>query len=185
MKFKRPINILIGFLILMILIEMVTLIIQNRRLKAQIIALKKKVPHLIVGDYALPIEVIKINGEEEFINFNNNYQKTLLFILSSSCVPCDKNLIFWRRLGYQLRNKARILLISLGEWEDMHNLKSYLKVDIPIYIPENKEKFIQDYRIRNFSQTVLIDEKGKVEWIKANGLNADDYFKLRELVLKF
>jgi len=68
--------------------------------------------------------------------------------------------------------------------EGARNLKSYLKVDIPVYIPKNREKFIQDYRIRNFSQTVLIDEKGKVKWVKANELNADDYFKLKELVFK-
>jgi len=96
MKLKKLVNFLIGILILLILVEMVILIIQNRKLKAQIIALRKEIPHLIPGDYALPIEVINLEGKIEFINFNNK-RKTLLFIQVDSCIPCDKNLIFWRR----------------------------------------------------------------------------------------
>ena len=184
MKLKKLVNFLIGILILLILVEMVILIIQNRKLKAQIIALRKEIPHLIPGDYALPVEVINLEGKIEFINFNNK-RKTLLFIQVDSCIPCDKNLIFWRRLSYQLKDKARVLLISLKELEEARNLKLYLKVDIPVYTPKNKEKFIQDYKISKFSQTILINGTGKVKWTKASELNADDYFKLKKLVLKF
>ncbi|MCP2519684.1 hypothetical protein NLB65_01265 [Candidatus Aminicenantes bacterium AC-335-B20] len=181
MKYKKLVNFLIGILILLILLEIVILIIQNRRLKAHIIALRKEIPHLIPDDYAPPIEAVNLDGKIEFIDFNNN-KKTLLFIQTNSCIPCDKNLIFWRRLSYQLKDKARVLLISLRELKDARNLKSYLKVDIPVYTPKNREKFIRDYRISKFSQTILINGKGKVEWIKTGELDGSDYYELRELI---
>lgn len=184
MKFSKLMNILIVFLIILILIEMVILMIQNRRLKAQIVALRKEVPRLIIGDYAPLIEVINLKGEREFINFDKMNQEILLFIQSPSCIPCDKNFIFWRRLSYQLKDKVRILMIGLKELKDARNLRSYFRMDIPVYIPKNKEKFIRDYKVSNFSQTILIDRKGKVKWIKASELNGDDYFKLTELVMK-
>lgn len=174
-KFKKSTFFFIGFFVLLILIHLILLIIQNRKLNSQIIFLKKEVPHLLKGDYAPPIAVI---GKRKSFNFNSKNKKSLLFVFTTFCIHCDKNLTFWKRLSYELKPKTQIIAIVTKGMEQSQNLK----VNFPIYVPEDINRFMNDYRVSDYSQTILINREGEIEWIKAGKLNSDDYFKIKELV---
>ena len=74
MKYNKLINFFIGLFVLLILIPLMLLIVQNRKLKGQIVLLRKEIPHLIVNNYAPPIAVIE---EREFLYFHNNSKTDL------------------------------------------------------------------------------------------------------------
>lgn len=177
MKYNKLINFFIGLFILLILIPLMLLIVQNRKLKGQIVLLRKEIPHLIVNNYAPPIAVIE---EREFLYFHNNSKKTLLIIFSTFCTNCDKNLTFWKRLDHQLKEKVQIIAVVSKGVEQAQTLK----VNFPIYVPEDINGFINDYKVSNSSQTILINKEGEIEWIKVGELNSDDYLKIKELALK-
>ncbi|MEW6457231.1 MAG: redoxin domain-containing protein [Acidobacteriota bacterium] len=181
---KRLINYLIGFFVLFILIQSGLLIYQNNKLKSQIKTLKTSAPHLLIEENAPQIKAIDLNGKEENINFSTINKKILFFIFSPSCVPCEKNFVFWQRLNLKLKEKVHAMAIIIGELDDVKLLKQAKKIRFPLYIPKEKDKFISNYRISNFSQTILIDEKGKIQWIKAGNLDGDDYNRIKELALR-
>lgn len=182
-KSKTYLSILMGFLILLVLVEMLFLIIQNKKLKEQIIALRNEIPDLIINDYAPTMEVIKLDGELLFMDFIEIHSKSLLFILPKSCATCEKNLLFLKRFSSQLKDRVQVLAIVLGRTDRAQDLKNNLKMDFPIYIPENENRFSYNYRISNFSLTFLINERGRIQWIKKGDLNSDDYFKIKDLVI--
>jgi thioredoxin-related protein len=157
-----------------IMILSILVINQNRKLRKENLVLIKRAPHLIVGEKAPPITLL---GQEEILNFTNRNKKTLLLIFSSSCLSCDKNLVFWKRLDNQLSNIVRIIAIVPKGIEKAKNLK----VNFPIYVTKNIEQFINKYKLFNSSQTILVDKEGEVIWIKAGELNRDDYLKIKEL----
>lgn len=174
----------IGLFILFVLAGFVYLAIQNNRLRNQIQAVREGVPNLLINDHAPSIEIIKINGEKDFIEFSHKDQKHLLFILANSCNPCEKNMHFWKRLYFQLKDHVQVLGIVLEGMNQAQSLMKDLKVGFPVYGLDENSRFKKSYRVSNLSQTLVIDEQGRVEWIKTGDLNGDDYQKIKKLALR-
>lgn len=53
--------------------------------------------------------------------------------------------------------------------------------NFPVYMPEEKEAFISTYGISTSSQTILIDEEGKIKYLKSGGLNREDYILIKRI----
>lgn len=170
-------------LITILLIEAYFLISQNNRLKRQLATLRNSGHHLLIDELAPSIEVVDLEGKSENINFSKINKKSLLFIFSLPCVPCEKNFAFWQRLYATLKQDAYIVAIAMAELNEAMFLKNTDVIKFQIYIPKDKNKFGSSYRVFALPQTLLIDNKGKIQWIKLGNLNGDDYNEIKKLVL--
>jgi hypothetical protein len=156
---------------------------QNRNLRNQVIILRKQIPNLLTNEIAPSFEATDLNGLKETIIFFNEGKKHLLFVLSNFCNPCEKNVVYWKKLYNQLKNDADVIGIVLSGRRQALALRDDLGANFSLYAPEGTDKFMNDYKISNLSQTMLIQGNARVEWIKTGDLNGDDFLKLKSLVL--
>lgn len=176
---KKILDLIIGLVILLILIQFGFLITRNRNIRNQ--TTQRFHSPLLLNSHAPAIRVVNLDKRKETISSRSMNEKILLFILSSSCVPCENNFPFWNRLSLQLKEKIRVIGIIIGELDEAKIIEQTKRVHFPLYIPEEKGVFISDYKVLNLSQTILIDEKNRVQWVKLGNLNADDYAEIKKL----
>ena len=157
---------------------------QNRSLKIQNSIYRKQVSPLFIDDDAPSIEVTNLAGFKETIRFGYRGNKSLVFILPKSCVPCEKNIVFWKRLYEQVINDIEVIGVIVGGMQQAVALRDVMKVGFPLYVPENADRLAEDFKVSVLSLTLLVKEDGKIGWMKGGDINADDYLELKDLVLK-
>jgi hypothetical protein len=170
------------FGILLIASTLFFLFIRNHELNNRINALRARLPNLTENDLAPSIELLGINGERELVDFGHGGVKHLLYILANSCNPCERNMPVWKRLAHQVKDKARVISIVLGGQRQAQSLRGNLDLESAIYFPGENSNFAKLYRVTNASQTLIIDEQGRIKWVKSGDLRGDDYLEIKALI---
>ncbi len=132
---------------------------------------------------APPIKALAISGKPEIIDFSQTDKKKLLFIWHPSCSLCEENITFWNRFSHQLKDKVQIIGILTCGLEEAQLFERTKGINFPLYIPTDRQGFITNYKVLNFSQTILIDERGKIQNMKAGRLDRDDYVEIKQIAL--
>lgn len=178
-------KIILCILILTLIAECILLISKNIKLKNEIIILQKEMPFLSAGDYFFPnLELIDINkGEIEIIEFSNN--KTLLYILTDSCVSCnDLNLIIMKRLSSEFRDKIRVFVVDASTKNyKVQSLMKSIRFS-GLYVPLDISRFVKYFRLSNIPLTVFVNEECMIAFIKKGNLNSEDYLKIKKIIKK-
>ncbi len=86
-----------------LLVEVVLLTKENRELKRSLrLGSEGPADALKPGDKLAPIEVRTMDDQDAEFNYSDSSKKYLIFVLSTNCPHCEKNLVAWNSLSRQL-----------------------------------------------------------------------------------
>jgi hypothetical protein len=144
-------NIFLHLILVSFAIVIVLLIKKNQGLEAKLSAdmIKK-------GDVINNIVAYNLEGNNEEIKLNNE-KETILFIFSTTCPYCVKNIAIWKEMfnDNSIKNKYEIIGIAC---DSLSKVKDYvIKNSVPYktFIPVNKD-FRKIYKISGVPATVFI-----------------------------
>jgi hypothetical protein len=106
---------------------------------------------------------------------------SLVFIFSRPCSPCNKNIVYWKKMAEILKDKVTIYGVILGNVTDAYNFSENTKLNFNIYVPENIDAFIQKLRIKmNLPQTIVFHKT--VRLVKLGTMEGEDAVSIIKFV---
>jgi peroxiredoxin len=173
--FGKNLQRLLGFLVVFFLsIEVLLLSMQNSELKSRLAMLvgDGKNASLKPGEMVPPFKATGLDGKDIAITYGGKSAKTLLFIFSTACGACERNLANWSEIASNLkRGSYRVLGISLDPQDKTKNYVLAKDMNYPIFVSTDRT-FKQSYKIFFTPQTILINEQGLVENMWAGVLDS-------------
>jgi len=177
---------LIGIVVIVLLaVEVVMLILQNRQLKAALIAMAA--PPMIPlqrGDRVEHVKLQDMNDNTVDLFSEDSKEKKLLFVFSLTCPHCEKNLVKWQSI---IDNNTNSHCDFIGiSTRVLEGTKKYVKehnVRFQSFCAEIDTSFRRKYGISIVPQTILINSNRTVEKVWLGELNDEQiyYRKLRIL----
>jgi peroxiredoxin len=151
----------------LLMIEVVILTIQNRELKTAISNLtQSQIEPLKHGEKVEPFKIQTLSGDTAEFTYSDTKKRYLLFVLSTKCPHCQKNLLLWKEIANTANETVNIFGISLDNFEQT---KQYASTkDIGFYLASVADtSFGRKYKIGGVPETILIDGNSTVEkvWI--------------------
>lgn len=135
--------------------------------------LRSSLPYLTVGE---SIHYFNLIGMDETRIDQSNLEKdrpVLIFIFSRPCSPCDKNLVYWKKMAEIFKEDVSVYGIILGKLTEAYNFSETSRLNFNIYVPEDAALFIREMRIKlNFSQTIIYS--GKVRYVRLGEMNGEE-----------
>jgi hypothetical protein len=122
------------------------------------------------------IEVNKEKSEAKMISESilSNKKPSVIFIFSRPCTPCEKNIVFWKKIQKILSNKIEVYGIVINTPSDAFDFVNKVELPFPIYIPKDRDKFINKFRLHWKVSQTIISIKKLVKYIKIGNLTSDD-----------
>ncbi len=155
-------------LIVMLTAEVVLLAKQNRDLKATINRMSAgPMETLKPGESVGTIAAWTLGGETRQLRFDDAPRKSLLFVLSTTCPHCEKNLPLWQEIAVRGgADSCRIVGVSL---HDLPTTRAYVAAKGIRFevVSAADSDFTRHYKIPGVPETILLDARGRVEktWI--------------------
>jgi peroxiredoxin len=156
----------LAYLVISLLtVEIVVLITQNRELKAKLNGSSDLVSPFEPGEKVDPFQVYLLSGAIQKIEYDSTQKRQLLFILSTTCPHCLKNLTAWNDITEKSKsNDINIMGISIDRYDQTK--KYFEDKDVRFYLSALADStFSQKYRISGVPVTMLIQGNGAVEKI--------------------
>lgn len=175
----RPFQIIITIIIVFLSVENVFLILQNKQLKSVVRNLSGDYnSSLKPGDKLKPIDVMELTGEIKNIKFNLGTRKNLLFLFSTNCPHCEKNLPYWESLRNSIDSSlCGITIISKNDSEATIDWLQKNKVNFDVSV--NKDT---SFKIFVVPQTILTDKTGIIENIWLGELNSSIVKSIQNMI---
>jgi peroxiredoxin len=157
----------IGYVVfLFVVVEMLVLVQQNRDLKRQLNAIgtPKSIEFLKSGEQVGPITLESINGQEVNLSFNDLRKQILLFIFSTTCPHCQRNLSKWEDISQKLAQRSKEINVMGVSIDNLDKTKKYCldnKLNYTTLIADTV--FERLYKVHAVPQTLLIEGGGKVK----------------------
>jgi peroxiredoxin len=139
------------------------LTLQNRELKIRLaMVVDKQV--LRPGEIVPAFSAIYLNNEQCQIQYQGGIAKTLLFVFSTKCDACRKNLPHWADIVrmVQQRKDCRVIGVSLNELDNSRKFVESHSITFPIVVPSDSV-FPREYKVSATPQTILVDSTGLVQ----------------------
>jgi peroxiredoxin len=159
-------GILLAYFIVAILsAEVVLLTLQNRKLKTMLsttTSLGLSAGALQSGEQVKPIKFQTLGGITAELRYDDPRKKYLLFVFSTTCPHCEKNLAVWRAIAEKPRaDGLNIIGVSI---QNLDQTTKYVTEKNPnFYIVAADTDFGQQYKITGVPETILINGNGSVE----------------------
>lgn len=135
---------------------------------------KKALPYLTPGESIDVFDLLDEGANQVNASALKTDRPALIFIFSRPCSPCEKNIVYWRKMHEVLKDGVDFYGIILGDATTAFNFAENAKLDFKLYIPANLDKFIEVMRIKlNFSQTILY-AKNEVKYLKLGNLEGEE-----------
>lgn len=161
----------IGFgLIVLLTVETILLIKQNRELKIMLksMSMISEVEPLKPGERVEPIKVQALDGSMSELSYNDPSRKYLLFVLSTNCPHCEKTLVNWKHIVERNTND-RCSIVGLSVHNLDETIKYISKKDVSFYLASvfADTSFNRKYKVSGVPETILVKGDGTVEkvWI--------------------
>lgn len=146
-------------------------------------ALKGALPYVLTGEKINSIDLINVD-EPAVTRKNLAASKfSLIFIIPrSSCITCDKNMVYWKKCAELFSDNISIYGIVLTNLTEAANSSQDAKLNFPLFVPENLAAFSSKFRIKyNYAQTIIC--KGtKIEYLQFGDLNGETAVNLIKLL---
>jgi len=149
---KRYSKYILYFIIFILLIFIIKLIFLNRDLI-------NSLPYFIKGEKIKYFDLVDMNGKEINAQLLKKDTPSIIFIFSRPCSPCNRNIIYWRRMSDILKGKVNIYGIVLDSISNAKIFASKSELNFPIFVPQDLSGFIKRFRIKlNLPETILYKE---------------------------
>ena len=169
--------------IIFIILIFLLLILNGRAVKYSKEELLKLIPHVLVGEQ---IEVFDIVAENnQLLNIKSlNSGISVIYIFAAPCVPCNKNLIFLKKLSKMLKDKKKIYGIVFGQYETARTILTAKKIKINLCVPHNKKAFIETFRIKHELDQLIVTKNRRIIFVGIGELSLKEYFKVKHILIK-
>jgi len=161
----------ITFLIIIILFVFIIKLVGTNN------SLKESLPYLVKGEKIKYFNLIDKNGKRINEKVLKNNSPSLIFIFSRPCSPCNKSIIYWKRLSSILRGKVHIYGIVLNTATEAYSFSSNTNLNFPIFVPEDINSFIKNFRIKINSPETILYKNGIVH-LRLGEINSKDVTKI-------
>jgi len=144
---------------------------------------KDAIPYLVEGEKIHYFDLVSSANDKIDISSLKKSGPSVIFIFSRPCSPCDKNILYWRRMAEVLKGRAAVYGIVVGSLEEMKAFADKAKLNFGVYAPADLKAFVQGFRLKlSYSQTILYADKVKV--VKVGNLEGEDATRLLDEALK-
>ncbi len=118
--------------------------------------LKNALPYLLENEKVEYFDLVGMDSQTVNAKVINSEKPSVVFVFSRPCSPCNKNLVYWKKLTMLLKGKVNVYGIVLDNVTAAYNFSEEAKLNFNIYVPEDLPKFISTMRIKlNYPQTII------------------------------
>lgn len=170
-KMMRIKNVIILIFLALLTVETTIIVKQDLQIKY----LKKKIPVLIEGEKLKYFDLV--DAETRIIDNKilEKYPYSILFIFENPCSPCNDNIVYWKKIKKFINNKIPIYGIIPDYYEKMVDFSNTGGMNFSVYAPVNKNKFINELKLKfNFAETLLL-KRNKIEYIRIGKIDNDEF----------
>lgn len=173
---KDRLTIILILIIIVMGLEIVYLVYQNRKLSALIEDPRKYFKTLAADEIVPSFAAVDLNGNDIDLRYSPEAPYTMLFWFAPTCASCELNIEFWNRL-YREHNTEKLRYVGLcaGNLQEARNFVADFGVEFPAVCA--KDAFvIEAYKGNVFPQTMLLSPEGSVMglWAGALGVQQED-----------
>lgn len=178
----------LGYLVFFfVVVEMVVLIQQNRDLKSKLSAASSNaIQFLKSGDIAPPFRLSSLDGNRTYVNIGHTGRPILLYIFSTTCPHCKRNIPIWKQITRKLdtgtghKNAMQVIGVSIDDVAETRAYCSRNSLNYTTLVADTT--FDRVYEVNAVPQTIFILANGKIadNWI--GQLNNKDVKKLIEAI---
>lgn len=141
-------------------------------------------PYLVNGESITYFNLVDDNAQSSDRSILDDSRPTLIFIFSRPCSPCNKNIVYWKKMAKLLKDKANIYGIVLNDASKAFSFSEEAKLNFKIFIPQDLDTFIQTMRLKmNLSQTIIY-HNGGVRKLKLGELDGKEAIQFIDAVRK-
>ena|SRR5882724_135962 len=145
----------------------VSLARENSRLKESVSRLSTLEP----GDVVPAFEGLDLDGKPANVSYSGK-QKHLLFIFSTNCAACAKQIPVWAGIVTPAKEKNCIVQgVSVDSVDDTRAFFADKDQAFDIIVPQRS--ILRMYRTAVIPQVLLISPQGTVDWVKNGSLTED------------
>ena len=143
-------------------VEIVYLVVQNRRLRAIIEDPKRYFKALSQNDVVPSFTGQDIEGNDVSIRYSAEAPHTMLFWFSPGCSVCEDNLGLWNRIyGEFSSENLRVLGMCAGTPEEAREYVAVNGVEFPVMCAQD-QYIMETYKGNILPQTVAISPRGTI-----------------------
>jgi putative oxidoreductase len=176
-QFRQTLGRILGFaLVLFLGSEVVLLATQNKELKSRLALLVGQTNRepLKPGELLPPFLASDLSGRHVTIGYGPSTGETVIFLFSTGCTACKRNLSNWEQIGRQAAEMgARLLAVSLDAPDATANYAVEHRLAYPVLVTSDS-MFVRYYRPFLTPQTLLIDAHGRVQKVWLGLLEGQD-----------
>ena len=160
---KNLLSIILSIVIIVMGVEIIYLIYQNRSLRLMIEAPQKFYQTLKQNDEVMPFTGKDINGNEINVEYSQTQSNKVMFWFSSTCYACEDNLNFWKDL-YRDYNSDKIQLFGIcgDDPADVQIMINNYNLNFPVICLDD-HLIIDVYKGNILPQTIIITPQGYVQ----------------------
>jgi hypothetical protein len=145
---------------------------------------KANLPYLLIGEKIEYFDLLDENAGPINVSAFDGDRPALIFIFSRPCSPCNKNIVYWRKMVEILKDEVNFYGIILDNPTQAFNFSDEAQLNFKIYVPRDLDKFILKQRIKlNYSQTILYSGN-KVRYLKLGPLEGDEAVNIINMTKK-
>lgn len=156
-----------GFVLLLLVASLSLNVYLGWKIRQGTTSSRQNTVTLSPGTKVDPVTAVTLDGIQHTISYEDTNKPTVLYVLSPTCVWCDRNNANLKRLSELRGNDFRFIGLSLAE----PGLKAYVdaqNLEFPVYTRLTTET-IQALGLGSTPQTIVISPDGRVlkNWIGA------------------
>jgi peroxiredoxin len=133
---------------------------------------KSLIPYLLEGEKIKNVDLIDRDAQ---LTNPDQLKKgiSVVFVFLKNCSPCDKNIIFWKKIAKLFKNRISVVGVVLNTPTEAFSFADKAKLNFKIYVPDDLQKFTEDMRMTiNQSQTIVLQD-GRVKMVKLGDLGGN------------
>jgi peroxiredoxin len=177
-------NLLLYFVVFALAAEVVFLVVQNRRLQAQIIASRTQLPPVMIkkGEQVEPVDILSFSGAKEKLSFGASKPNRLIYVFNTRCPVCQFTQPKWKQLYEE--TSALISVMAVSSSDSLTAMAKYQQsneIDFPMFVAADS-LFRSTFKITFVPQTILLDSSGVVLGQWAGALQDSHMKEIREII---
>ncbi len=149
-------------------------------------ALKEALPYLLPGEKINSLDLINVAEPAVTKKDLAASRLSLIFIIPrSSCITCDKNMVYWKKYAALFADTISIYGIVLTNISEAANFSLDAKLNFPLFTPENLSAFTKKFRLKyNYPQTIIC-KGNEIKYLQFGDLDGEMAKKIIKLIKQF
>jgi peroxiredoxin len=124
-----------------------------------------------------------LEGESNVLKYDDPASKNLLFVFSTTCPHCQKNIIAWNRIASRASTgKCNVFGISVHDASVTMAFVKRENIGFVTFSASQDSSFISGYKINAVPVTILLKGKGTVEKTWTGELQENDIHDIANMI---